>query len=185
MDEAADTGDDHRPEQRERIEPEPEREAVRPSEQRDVDAVPRRGRLPERERAEEREQHGGAADDAGAAAQLRAEHPQQQRAEQRQEPDRGEHHPRSAATSSMSTLLARRNVASTMASPIAASAAATVITTNTNTCPALLSQARANASIARFAAFHMSSIAISTISGLRRVSTPATPIRKMTAESPM
>ena len=43
--------------------------------------------------------------------------------------------------------------------------------------------ARANAMNARFAAFHISSIAISTMSGLRRATTPATPMKNMTAES--
>ncbi len=59
------------------------------------------------------------------------------------------------------------------------------MTKNAKICPALFNQALANARKSRFAAFHISSIDMSIISGLRRSITPATPMKKMTAERPI
>lgn len=71
----------------------------------------------------------------------------------------------------------------TIASPIAASAAATVITRNAKICPAFASHMREKAMNSRFAALNISSMLISMTSGLRRSTTPATPMKNITEAS--
>src|SRR5579864_6170954 len=99
--------------------------------------------LKRRDRREASETHAKRSQNCAAIPNLRAERPKKNGAEQRQKPKRVQHkgmhphHPRNPAISSTSTYFARRNVITTIASPIAASAAAVVITRNVKTCPAL------------------------------------------------
>src|SRR5438552_3244353 len=75
-----------------------------------------------------------------------------------------------------------RKIATMMARPTATSAAATAITKNTMAWPSTLPWRRPNATSARFAAFSISSIDMKITSGLRRTTTPITPIENSAAE---
>ena len=143
MDEKADAGDDKRPEQRERIEREPEVEAAHPREEREMHASGLRRRAPEEQRRDERDPDRGRREPAGEIAQPRSKRPARDRAGERNQEREQQHHPRSALASSTSTFFDARNAMTTIASAIAASAAATVITRNAKMCPASFSQARA------------------------------------------
>jgi len=70
-----------------------------------------------------------------------------------------------------------------IASPTATSAAATAITKNTTAWPSRLPMRWPKATSARFAAFNISSIDMKITSGLRRITTPTTPIENSTADS--
>lgn len=70
-----------------------------------------------------------------------------------------------------------------MARAIAASAAATVITRNAKIWPAFASHKRENVIKSRFAALNINSMLISMTSGLRRNTTPATPMKNITEAS--
>ena len=74
-----------------------------------------------------------------------------------------------------------------MARPTATSAAATTKTNTTNTLPrsSVEPKRREKATSARFAALSMSSTDMRITTALRRVSTPAQPMKKSTADTAM
>ena len=75
-----------------------------------------------------------------------------------------------------------RYIATIRPSPITTSAAATIITISAKIWPSPVPVMRANAASARLPAFSISSRQIRTTSGLRRVSTPAAPMQKISAD---
>src|SRR5262245_5938572 len=76
-----------------------------------------------------------------------------------------------------------RKIATMIARPTATSAAATAITKKTTAWPSRFPARCPKATSARFAAFNMSSIDMKMTSGLRRMTTPTTPIVNRTADS--
>src|SRR6266545_3364119 len=77
-----------------------------------------------------------------------------------------------------------RNMATMMARPTATSAAATHRTKKTSACPSIEPWRWPKATNARLAALSMISMDMKMTSGLRRTSTPRTPMTNSTAESP-
>src|SRR6266540_5624492 len=75
-----------------------------------------------------------------------------------------------------------RKIATMMASPTATSAAATHITKKTSACPSAVPWRWPKATRARLAAFSISSIDMKITRGLRRTSTPSTPMLNSTAD---
>src|SRR6188508_1725083 len=75
----------------------------------------------------------------------------------------------------------RRAIATMSPRPTQTSAAATAITASAKTCPSICPNSREKPTNARFDAFSMISSESSTISGLRRRSTPAVPIENRIA----
>ena len=75
-----------------------------------------------------------------------------------------------------------RYIATIRPSPTTTSAAATIITISAKIWPSPVPVMRENATSARLPAFSISSRQIRTTSGLRRVSTPAAPMQKISAE---
>src|SRR5205085_5204234 len=123
---------------------------------------------------------------AGAAARdpVPEERDQEGRAERREQADPGgDDHPRSVRSLSTSRSRFRREMATIRPRPTTTSEAATAMTASAKICPAPFPWWRAKAISARFAPFSMISSERSTISGLRRRSTPSAPVANRNAET--
>src|SRR5450755_3794417 len=193
MDEEADTRDDEHPGERERIDQQTKRHGQRadvgPRSEGAVNSLLCRRPVPDRPRDDrgddERGEHHRIADERGRRARQvwpgerddrRADEGQQE--DRQRQRDEGVHQPLMIEMSSTSTSARWRKTMTTMASAIAASAAATVMTMNTTTWPDMSPKLRANAAKARLQAFHINSIAISIVMGLRRTRNPTRPMAK-------
>src|SRR5207248_9826278 len=132
----------------------------------------------------ERDRDRGRRDVAGSAPrQARApERDRDRGGERREEADpAGDDQPRSVLNRSTSRSSLRRAIATISPSPTTTSEAATAITVSAKICPSPRPWKRENAISARFAPLSISSSESSTISGLRRISTPSAPVKKRNA----
>src|ERR1700682_266791 len=169
---------------------------MRPCAERAMHGLFSGGAAPDRPRHDRGQYEGGehhrVADERRCCArQIRSDERDEERAGERQQQDRQRdrdesiHQPFMIEMSSTSTSARCRKTMTTMASAMAASAAATVMTMKTNTWPDISPKLRANAANARLPAFHMSSIAISMVIGLRRTRKPTRPMANSAAASVM
>src|SRR5712692_10050345 len=95
----------------------------------------------------------------------------------------GSHYHRIRFSSSTERRRRKRKIDTMIASPTATSAAATHITKNTRACPSAVPCRCPRATSARLAALSISSMDMKMTSGLRRISTPSTPMLNSTADS--
>src|SRR6266511_5423537 len=195
MDQRRHARDDERHEHRKRVDEDPELDV----ESRGAGVVvQRRGQLAVRGRVvEEHEQrpdrrHEGGEDRArrdptrAAARELAKPETAHQAAREREgdhePPVGGRAHPRRLRMSSTLSGRRRRYIATIRPSPTTTSQAATTITTSAKTCASWSPFARPKASSARLPALSISSRHSRMTSGLRRISTPAAPVAKSSAE---
>src|SRR5205823_5735245 len=191
-DQAADPGDDQHHEDGERVDQDAQVEVVgaggQPApERRWVRAVVRRVAEQEREGDDGRDEGDADRRSRQVARAVPGQPPpgegdRQRRAERREQADPGGgDHPRRVRSLSTSKSSLRRAIATISPSPTTTSEAATAITVSAKICPSPRPWKRENAISARFAPLSISSSESSTISGLRRISTPSAPVKKRNA----